>query len=323
LADSHSAARAPLHPQAKSVIAARNARPAADLEAMRERYTWCAERFGLQGADVHRVEDLLVARPPAQGGHVPVRLYWPRPEDDNGACLVWLHGGAWVVGSAGAADPVARGLCHAAGCRVVAVDYRLAPEHPFPAGLEDALTVSEWATAGGADVLGHRRDRVAVGGDSAGGNLAAVAARRLRDGGTEPRLGAQILVYPVTDAGMTTASHAQPAATITAEAMRACWSLYLGGATPDASNPDMSPLAADLHHLPPTLMILAGHDLLHDEGRDYAEALRNVGGEVEVIEYPELPHGFLDWAGAIEPAAAAFQVVGQFLRRTVGRPQAS
>jgi len=306
--------RVPLDPQAAAVVAERNAQPAGDLEAMRARYVWGTRRFGLPPADLDTVEDLVI---PGPGGHsIPARVF--RPHTPSG-CIVWLHGGGWVLGSLDGVAPLAGALAAASGATVLAVDYRLAPEHPFPAGLDDAEAAVTWALGPGADALGHDAVRVIVGGDSSGGNLAAVAARRVRDAGATPPLRAQLLAYPVTDASMSTPSYATPAATTTAEGLRTFWELYLGGAALDPTDPDLSPVAATLEGLPPTLLVVAGHDVLYDDGLAYAAALRAAGVEVEVAEYPSLPHGFLDWTGAIEAGRSALDVLGRFVQDHVRR----
>lgn len=304
--------RVPMHPQAETVVAARSARPATDLAGMRDRYVWSAREFGLPPADLECVADIKIPRD--DGGNVPARVYWPRPSNDARGCIVWFHGGAWVLGALDGVDPLAGAIAEASGARVVAVDYRLAPEHPFPAALHDADAALAWARNAGAEQLGHTPTRVIVGGDSAGGNIATVAARRSRDAGAEPPLIAQLLAYPVTDASMSTPSYREPAPTINEEAMRTCWELYLGGASPDANDPDMSPMAADLAGLSPTLIVLAGHDVLYDDGHAYAKALRSADVEVDVAEFLDLPHGFLDWSGAIEPGVDAVLRLGAFGR---------
>jgi acetyl esterase/lipase len=206
---------------------------------------------------------------------VPVRVY--APEDARGT-IAYLHGGGWVLGNLDSVDAVCRALANEAGARVVSIDYRLAPEHPFPAGLNDALAVTR---AVDADV---------VAGDSAGGNLAAVVARGLKD-----RVKLQLLIYPVIEAGVNTPSYREFGELygLTAAAMQRFWDLYLDGA--DGFDPDASPLRGDLEGLPPAYILTASHDVLRDEGEAYAAALERAGVSVTLNRKPGTIHGFWRW----------------------------
>ena len=209
-------------------------------------------------------------------GGVPVRIY--EPEDAHGT-VVYLHGGGWVLGTLDSVDAVCRALAGESGARVVSVDYRLAPEHPFPAGLEDAFAVTR---ALAPEVIA---------GDSAGANLAAVVARQLRD-----QIKLQLLVYPVTDAGVNTPSYAEfdERFGLTAAAMQRFWRLYLDGA--DGLHPDASPLrATDLEGAPPAYILTASHDVLRDEGEAYAAALEAAGVPVTLRRREGAIHGFWRW----------------------------
>jgi acetyl esterase len=208
--------------------------------------------------------------------------------------VAYLHGGGWCVGSRDGFDTVCRALANASGAVVASVDYRLAPEHPFPAGLEDAEAVVRWLGEHAADV-GADPGRLAVAGDSAGGNLAAVVARRLRDAGGPP-LRLQALIYPATDAACDTPSYRENATGygLTAEGMRRYWRLYLGDA--DGSHPDCSPLrATDLAGLPPAFVLSVDKDVLRDEGEAYARALEAAGVPVELRRYDGAVHGCWRW----------------------------
>jgi acetyl esterase len=230
---------------------------------------------------------------------VPVRVY--RPRDGTRAALVYYHGGGWVLGGLESHDRLCRALAARSGATVVAVDYRLAPEHPYPAAVEDAWTATRWA--------GVRFPRLAVGGDSAGGQLAAAVARRARDAGLPVAL--QVLVYPVTDHGADTPSSREctegPA--FTTEQMRWFWDQYL----PDpsrAADPDCSPLrAADLAGLAPALVLTAEYDPLRDEGEDYARRLDAAGVPVTLSRYDGLIHGFIRMPAVIDRAADAIDEV--------------
>ncbi len=199
---------------------------------------------------------------------------------------------------------------------MVSVDYRLAPEHRYPAAVEDADLAVAWATGHGAAQLGFDPARVAIGGDSAGGNLAAVASLHARDA-----LRAQLLVYPVVDAGMDTGSYREHGdfPLLTAEAVAFCWRTYVGGADlARASEPDASPLrAADLSGAPPAYIAVAGHDVLHDEGVDYARALEAAGVPVTLRDFADMAHGFIRWGGVVDRTRELVADLGAFARETL------
>ncbi len=242
-----------------------------------------------------------------------VRVVWPRERGDL-PCLVYFHGGGWTFCSIETHDATCRKLANGAGCVVVSVEYRLAPEHPFPAAAEDAFAATRWV-AGHADALGIDPQRVAVGGDSAGGNLAAVVALMARDRG-ELKLCHQLLVYPITDHDFETVSYRENAAgpLLTRSMMQSFWDFYV----PDGnrSNPYVSPLRAQsLAELPPATVITAEYDPLRDEGEAYALRLREAGVAVNASRYDGMIHGFFGFdevlpAGrkAVDEAAAALDV---------------
>jgi acetyl esterase/lipase len=259
------------------------------------------------GEPVAEVRDVRI---PAPAGEIPARLY--RPEGDGPLPLVvYLHGGGWMLGSVASFDTLVRALANAAGTCVLSVDYRLAPEAPFPAGLDDCLCAVRWAAACAAD-LGADPRRLAIAGDSAGGNLATVVARRLRG---EVDLRMQVLIYPVTDAGCNTASYRDFGERhgLTAASMQRFWNLYLDGA--DGLHPDASPLRAeDLAGSPPAFVLTAGFDPLRDEGEAYAEALREAGVEVECHRYEGAIHGFWRWLAVTQLSRRAVEQVAGALR---------
>ena len=215
--------------------------------------------------------------------------------------LVWFHGGGWIAGDLGYSDQFCRSLADGVGCEVRSVDYRLAPEHPFPAAVEDALAAVRWAAADGREVV--------VGGDSAGGNLAAVAVQDLKpEYGTIPglRLAGQLLVYPVLDTDRGRPSYlAYDGLVLGVAEMGWFFDQYLPREQ-DRSQPRAAPLrAADLDRLPPAVIAVAGRDPLRDEGVAYAERLRAAGVPLTLLEFPSLPHGFLRFTGPVPAAAAA------------------
>jgi acetyl esterase len=225
--------------------------------------------------------------------------------------VVYLHGGGWAIGSIASFDTVLRALANASGAIVASVDYRLAPEHPFPAGLDDALAAVRGLHAMAGE-LGADPSRMAIAGDSAGGNLATVVARRLRG---EVPLRLQALVYPATDAGCNTPSYREFGERygLTAASMQRFWNLYLDGA--DGLQPDASPLRADdLAGSPPAFVLTADRDPLRDEGEAYADALRRAGVAVESRRMPGTIHGFWRWLAATQQSRRAVDEVAAALR---------
>jgi acetyl esterase len=280
------------------------------LAAMRADYVETAMRLGGALEEVGGVEDVVIVRGDGAEPGLPARAYRPRSLAPVGA-VIWLHGGGWCVGDLDGFDRVCRSLCNAAAATVVSVDYRLAPEHRWPAAVEDAVLAVDWASGHGAEQLGFEPRRVAIGGDSAGGNLAAIAARH-RPGA----LRAQLLVYPALDAAMDSDSYRELAdfPMLTAEAVEFCWRTYLGdGADPGA--PDVSPLrAGDLRGLPPAYVAVAGFDVLRDEGVAYAEALEAAGVPVTLRRYDDMPHGFIRWGGVVDRTHELIAELGEQAR---------
>ena len=240
------------------------------------------------GEEVEHVEDREV---PGPAGPIPARLYRPAGHGPL-PLLVYFHGGGWVLGGLASHDNVCRSLVNGAGCAVLAIDYRLAPEHRFPAAVDDCYAATVWAAANAA-ALGCDPKRIGVGGDSAGGNLAAVISQIAHDRGT-PALRFQLLVYPATDAAYDTASYRENATGyfLELEGMRWFYDHYLDGVA-DRSDPRASPLRArDLRGLPPALVITAEFDPLRDEGEAYAGRLREAGVPVTLHRYDGMIHGF-------------------------------
>ena len=227
---------------------------------------------------------------PGPGGDLPVRIYTPDAPGPR-PLIAYFHGGGFVFCSLDTHDNTCRRLANATGATVVSVDYRLAPEHPFPAAADDCLAATRWVHAH-ADELGGDAARLAVAGDSAGGNLAAGTALMARDTGGPP-IRFQLLVYPVIDAACATPSFAENGEGYFLEgrAMRWYWELYLGGA--DGSHPHASPCnATDLTGLPPAVVVTAEFDPLRDEGERYAELLRAAGVDARSHRYDGMIHGF-------------------------------
>jgi acetyl esterase len=231
--------------------------------------------------------------------------------------LVYFHGGGWTIGDLDTHDVLCRQLCAAAGVAVVSVDYRLGPEHRFPAAVDDCVAATRWLQREGAS-LGLDPTRLAVGGDSAGGNLAAVVALVLRDAG-DPAPAFQLLVYPATDMRAVAPSHTVNGQGYLLTADSVAW--YRGHYIADAaqwSDWRASPLlAADLSRLPPALVLTAGFDPLRDEGRQYADALSVAGNRVQYVCFERQLHGFITMSKVIDEARTAVALCGAVLREAL------
>jgi acetyl esterase len=249
-------------------------------------------------------------------GDIAVRLYWPSGASPTPRpLLVWLHGGGWVIGDLQSADPTARDLAVQTGAIVASVDYPLAPESPFPAAPEACYAAASWL-AGHAGDLGADPGRVAIGGDSAGGNLAAVTALLARDRGG-PTFKLQLLVYPVTDCLMSYPSVKENGEgyLLTASAMHWFIDHYLASGT-DPRDPAASPIyAGDLKSLPPALVITAEFDPLRDEGEAYAAQLDRTGVPVTSSRYDGMIHGFFGMTGVIDAGRDAVREAAEALKR--------
>jgi acetyl esterase len=267
------------------------------LEDGRRSYEESAARLFGPAGRVASVEDV-------DAGGVPVRVYRPAVGELPG--LVYCHGGGWVVGGFGSHDPLCRTLAARSGCAVIAVDYRLAPENPYPAAVEDAWTVTAWAA--------ERFSPLAVAGDSAGGQLAASVALVARD--TDLSLALQVLIYPATNYGFDTQSYRDntegPA--LTAAQMRWFWAQYVQDQT-RAGEPGNSPLRApELARLPPAFVVSAEYDPLRDEAEAYARRLDEAGVGVTLRRYEGLIHGFIRMPALIHRANDAIDEIGAAVR---------
>ena len=243
-----------------------------------------------------------------------------RPNDNPVLpALVYFHGGGWVIGDLDTHEGVCRAFANAAGCAVFSVDYRLAPEHKYPAAAEDCYAFTRWLAENSAS-QGVDAERIAVGGDSAGGNLAAVAALMARDAG-QPELCCQLLIYPVTDCCLETPSYLENAEGfgLTLAGMRWFWDHYRASES-DGREFKASPLQAEnLEGLPPAYVITAGFDPLRDEGDAYAARLIEAGVPVELDRYEGMIHGFCVYLGRLEQAGVAVARMSAALRRSFGQ----
>ena len=255
---------------------------------------------------------------PGPHGDIPVRIYEPRSGRSPHPVLVYYHGGGWTIGDIETHDAVARRLADSAECIVVSVDYRLGPEHRFPASVDDALAAFAWVAANASEI-GADASRMAVGGDSAGGNLSAVVAQQtLAAGARSPDF--QLLVYPVTDLGEESKSYElfSSGFYLTRNLMRWFRAQYLAN-DEQGLDPRASPLRAEsLEGLPSTFLLTAGYDPLRDEGKAYATRLLEAGVDVEYRNYDSLIHGFFSMAGVVREASRAFDDAVTALRRGLG-----
>jgi len=290
--------------------------PAAARERHRERAVPSGDR-----EPVGTVEDVVVR---GDGHGVPVRVYTPAG-DGPFPTLVWAHGGGWVLGDVDTEDATARALTNAGGCVVVSVDYRLAPEHPFPAALRDVVAVLRWAAAGaeplGTEPVSGSRAGLAVGGASAGATLAAGATLLARDDGG-PSIDYQVLVYPATSYTQAFPSRdAYDGYFLSQGLLESNLAQYLADPL-HGYNPLAFPLEARrLDGLPPATVVTAGFDMLHDEGVAYADALADAGVSVRHRDYDDMVHTFFGKLGDGEWARAreAVDDVGDDLRDALGR----
>ena len=306
---------ASVHPQAQQILdgkAASGAPPLWELTPDEARAGVEANNAMIPaGPDLESVRDIVI---PSQAGGMPARVY--SPSSSAPGLVVYYHGGGWVVGSLDGWDSSVRTLAVASGCDVVSVDYRLAPEHVFPAAADDAYDALVWAAS--ADGLAAGRP-IVVAGDSAGGNLAAVAALRARDFGGPP-VALQVLVYPVTDCDLDRRSYREydgDEYIVNRRDMAWFWDRYV----PDPAtrvNPYASPLRAPgLADLPPAYLVTAEHDPLRDEGFAYADRLRAARVPVEHRHYGSEIHGFFSFTGVLDDADKAVSEAGSVIRAAV------
>ena len=305
----------PVDPQMQAVIeraAQSGVPPYCSVSAVEARRLYKQTRGALSppAPAVEAVRDLAA---PGPAGPIPLRLYRGLGAPAGALpLLVYFHGGGWTIGDLDTHDIVCRTLANRAHCAVIAVDYRMGPEHRFPAAVEDCVAATRWAVAQAA-VLGVDAARIAVGGDSAGGNLATVVAITLRDAGGPP-LAFQALVYPATDQRMDTPSHAKFGEGYLLTRNNMLWfrDNYLWSA--DYDDWRASPLrAADLARLPPAHIITAGYDPLLDEGRAYSERVAAAGVPVLYECFEGMAHGFLTMGGVLAAANHALYRLGQSL----------
>ena len=309
-----------LHPQARALIdlmAERGVPPTHTLSPADARKFYRERRSFTQpeAPQVAEVRDLAA-------GTVPLRLYRPVGAATTAVLpvLVYFHGGGWVIGDLDTHDVLCRELANGAGCTVIAVDYRMGPEHRFPAAVDDVLAATRWVRANAAN-LGVDASRLAVGGDSAGGNLAAVVAIAARDAGDLP-IAFQLLIYPATDMRRGHASHVTngDGYVLTKETIAYFHDHYITDRVHDLDWRASPLLQADMEGLPPSLIITAGYDPLRDEGLDYARALTAAGNRVSYVCFERQIHGFITMGRVLDEAQTAVALCAAELRRTLNHP---
>ena len=308
----------PLHPQAQAFLDLVAATPGTPLSELTPEIARSGP-LPPPGEAVGAVHDFDI--PGGAGQPVRARAYTPRDEPTRAGAwplLLFLHGGGWVTGNLDTHDAACRALANASGCKVVALDYRLAPEHKFPAGLRDCEAALRWLAAHAHD-LDIDASRIAVSGDSAGGNLAAALTLLARDH-AGPAIAFQVLVYPVTHHAFDTPSYRDyaDAHLLTRDGMRWNWAYYLPDAA-SSQDPLASPLLApDLRGLPPALVITAECDPLRDESEAYAQRLADAGVAVALKRYDGMLHAFFTMGHVFDDGRAAVAHAGTVLKRALG-----
>jgi acetyl esterase len=289
--------------------------PYETLSPAEARELYLAARFvsNPEPPELKSVQPLAI---PAPHGSIPARVYTPlklRQANGLAPCLAFFHGGGFVIGNLDSHDVACRKLADEGQLIVIAIDYRLAPEHKFPAAVEDVVTATKWI-ADNAKQLGIDASRLSVGGDSAGGNLAAVVAISARDS-NGPAIAGQVLIYPGTDFAMTHPSHSEPETSIllTHSVIRWFRDHYLNGAA-DVDDWRASPARKNLTGLPPAYVLTAGADPLRDEGDEYAKRLMQAGVPVTYRTFPGQFHGFFTMGKLLRQANVAAREIGDWLK---------
>jgi acetyl esterase len=313
----------PLDPDAETLLAMIRAagRPPFETltpEEARQAFTAGRKVTAPEPQEVAEVRDFAC---PGPRGEIKLRAYRPRgtAADEVLPALIYFHGGGWLLGDLESHDTACRHYANGARCRVVSVDYRMAPEHKFPAAVDDSAAATKWIIANAA-TLGINHTRVAVGGDSAGGNLSAVLAIMARDGDLPP-LAYQLLVYPATDMAMVTrSSQTATVGILTTPTMKWFIDHYLRGPK-DVADWRASPLrAADLSGVAPAFVLTCSYDPLCDEGIAYARRLEREGVRVTHLHYSDQTHGFVGQGKIIRAAGTALDMMAAALKKVLWPP---
>ena len=313
-----------LHPQARALIdliAQRGLPPMQSLPPVEARLFY-RDRRALTQPEAPAVAEISELSADGPHGPIALRLYRPTLQSDDRAVLpvlVYYHGGGWTIGDLDTHDVLCRQLANGSGCAVVSVDYRMGPEHRFPAGSDDCLAATYWVRRN-AESLGLDASRLAVGGDSAGGNLAAVVAIAARDAGDLP-IAFQLLIYPAVDQRWGHASHKSNGKgyLLESETIRYYHDNYYGDTSNDLDWRASPLLHADLGKLPPALVLTAGFDPLRDEGLDYANALVAAGNRASYVCFERQIHGFITMGKLLDEANTAVAMCAAELARALRR----
>ncbi|HYA66674.1 MAG TPA: alpha/beta hydrolase [Burkholderiaceae bacterium] len=315
-----------LHPQTQALlelIEQRQLPPVYTLSPTEARLSY-RERGLLTQPEPPPVARVQHLQAPGPAGEIPLRLYRPLYPNvaDSGLVpvLIYFHGGGWVIGDLDTHDTLCRELANAAGCAVISVDYRLAPEHRFPAAVEDCLAATRWVQSNAAGLLLDAA-RIAVGGDSAGGNLAAVVSISLRDAGERAPV-CQMLIYPATDMRCGAPSHSRFASgyLLTRESVAYYRGHYIADSADDLNWRASPLLHPDLSGLPPAFVLTAGFDPLRDEGLQYAQRLSTAGNFATSVCFERQIHGFITMGRVIDEANTAVNLCAAELRRAFAHP---
>jgi acetyl esterase len=310
----------PLDPLLKAFLDQMAAQPEPkpwELEppAAREAMVALMQAVGPKDVPIGKVANLAI---PTTNGEIPARSYTPVAAGGEPLpTLVFFHGGGFVIGSVDTHDGLCRMLANLSACRVISIEYRLSPEHKFPAAVEDAFATTSWIEKNAAQ-LGIDANRLAIGGDSAGATLSAVVTQMARDAGA-PKLAFQMLLFPATHMAAETVSRRQFAEGYFLEGKTIEW-FFNHYFAPDADreHPQASPLLADkFSGLPPAYVMVAGFDPLHDEGVEYAEKLRAAGVSVALDDYPEMVHDFIYLQAVLPQAAEALRTAAKALKQAL------
>ncbi|MCH8161564.1 MAG: alpha/beta hydrolase [Chloroflexi bacterium] len=287
--------------------------PSQGVDLVRQGYIMARAALS-EKPEVTNVEDRAI---PGPAGDIPVRIYTPAGEAPY-PILVYYHGGGWVIGDLETSDGISRAFANAASCIVVSVDYRLAPEHKFPAAIDDAFAALNWVAEHAAEIGGDP-SRIAAGGESAGANLTAVIAQLAKDAGG-PRLAYQLLAYPVTNFAFDTESYQKNGDDyyLTEESMRWFWGLYLNDEA-EGVDPKASPLLSeDVSGLPLGIVITPEYDPLRDEGEAYGMRLQEAGIDFEIWRAEGMIHDFLGMTNILPEAKDAIETLGGKLKAAFG-----
>jgi acetyl esterase len=318
----------PLHPQAQAILEAVESMGLPPFETMSlEEGRQTIAAFGNFMVPVEEVESVVDTVVPAPETDVPLRIYTPAAvegEEIEGGLrpgILYFHGGGFSTGSIDVVDPLCRALANRSRCVVIAVGYRLGPEHPYPAAVTDAYTATVWVHAKGP-AFGIDTDRLAVMGDSAGANLATVTCMILRDKNEQAKISLQILVYPVTDMVTDQSVSRQENAEgylLTAGMIQWFTDKYLEGCDPEiAADPYCSPLFMEnMSNLPAAIIVVAEYDPLRDEGIEYAKRLKEAGNFVDLRQEKGMIHGFFWLGGAIDRGREILDELGEDLRQSL------